>query len=108
MTEKATARQLDLKKTGSGVLISVRAAPGASRDRIIGVHAKSLKIAVTAPALEGKANKALLRIMSKKLGIKRSSISLHSGRTTRNKCFLLAGIDEEEALKLVADALGDA
>ena len=83
----------------------VRAVPGSSRDKVLGIHANTLKIAVCAPALEGKANNSLIRILSKNLGIKRSRVSLHSGKTSRNKCFLLAELGKEEAAKMIDEAL---
>jgi uncharacterized protein (TIGR00251 family) len=105
MTGEKAANQVGLKETDSGVLINIRATPGAARDKILGIHANTLKIAVCAPAIDGKANKALCRVLAKKLGIKRSSVSLHSGKTSRNKCFLLAGIGKAEAAGIVAEAL---
>ncbi len=107
MTGERAASQVGLEETDSGVLINIRAAPGAARDKVLGIHANALKIAVCAPALDGKANKALCRVLAKKLGIKRSSVSLHSGKTSRNKRFLLAGIGKAEAAGIVAEALPD-
>ena len=105
MTDREPSRQLDLKETAAGILLDVRAVPGSSRDKVLGIHANTLKIAVCAPALEGKANKSLIRILSKNLGIKRSRVSLHSGKTSRNKCFLLEEIGKEEAAKMIDKAL---
>lgn len=85
----------------------MRAVPGSSRDKIIGVYAEALKIAVCAPALEGKANRSIVRILSKQLGIRRSAISLHSGKTSRNKCFLLEDLTEKETLKMVTAVLAE-
>ena len=79
--------------------------PGSSRDKITGIYSAALKVAVCAPALEGKANHSIVQILSKKLGIKRSTISLHSGRTSRNKCFLLEDLDKKEAARLIDEAL---
>ena len=105
MTGKAFSQQLDLKETAAGVLLSVRAMPGSSRDKVLGIHANALKIAVCAPSIEGKANKALIRILAKKLGVKRSCVNLYSGKTSRNKCFLLENLGKKEAEKMIAEAL---
>ena len=107
MTGREPSRQLDLKETAAGILLDVRAVPGSSRDKVLGIHANTLKIAVCAPALEGKANKSLIRILSKNLGIKRSRVSLHSGKTSRNKCFLLETLTEKEVLKMVTGVLAE-
>ncbi len=101
----AQAGKLKLSETEKGVLLRVRAVPGSSRNRILGIYADALKIAVCAPALEGKANRSLLRILAKSLGIKRSTVSIHSGMTSRNKCFLLESITEKEARKMVSEVL---
>ena len=85
----------------------MRAVPGASRDRISGIYSDALKVAVCAPALEGKANRAIVRVLSKTLGIKRSTISLQSGKTSRNKCFLLETLTEKEVLEMVTGVLAE-
>ncbi len=107
MTGAAEAGNLKLSKTEKGVLLRVRAVPGASRDRISGIYSDALKVAVCAPALEGKANRAIVRVLSKTLGIKRSTISLKSGKTSRNKCFLLETLTEKEVLKMVTGVLAE-
>ena len=107
MTGAAEAGKLKLSKTEKGVLLRVRAVPGASRDRISGIYSAALKVAVCAPALEGKANRAIVRVLSKTLGIKRSTISLQSGKTSRNKCFLLETLTEKEVLEMVTGVLAE-
>ena len=107
MTGAAEAGKLKLSKTEKGVLLRVRAVPGASRDRISGIYSDALKVAVCAPALEGKANRAIVRVLSKTLGIKRSTISLQSGKTSRNKCFLLETLTEKEVLEMVTVVLAE-
>jgi|TARA_B100000953_G_C17906932_1_gene386339 uncharacterized protein (TIGR00251 family) len=107
VTGAAEAGKLKLSKTEKGVLLRVRAVPGASRDRISGIYSDALKVAVCAPALEGKANRAIVRVLSKTLGIKRSTISLKSGKTSRNKCFLLETLTEKEVLKMVTGVLAE-
>jgi uncharacterized protein (TIGR00251 family) len=71
----------------------VRAQPGARKSGIIGEHAGALKVAVTAPPEDGRANKALIEILSKALDVKRSQIELVSGRTSREKRYLIRGVD---------------
>ena len=107
MTGAAEAGKLKLSKTEKGVLLRVRAVPGSSRDRITGIYSAALKVAVCAPALEGKANRAIVRVLSKTLGITRSTISLKSGKTSRNKCFLLETLTEKEVLKMVTGVLAE-
>jgi len=75
-----------------GSILPVRAQPGARKSAVVGEHAGALKVAVTAPPEDGRANKALIETLSAALGIKRSQIELLSGPTSREKRFLIRGI----------------
>jgi uncharacterized protein (TIGR00251 family) len=74
-----------------GAVLPVRAQPGARRAGIAGEQAGSLKVAVTAPAEDGRANKELVEVLRDGLGLKRSQIELLSGQTSRDKRFLIRG-----------------
>lgn len=84
--------QLDLRETQGGCMIPVKAVPGSSRDRVSGVLGKDLKIAVSAPPENGKANKAIIRLLAKALGVDRRSIELVSGAANPRKEFRVSGI----------------
>ena len=84
-----------------GLLVPVRAQPGASRDRIAGEHMGALKIAVTKPAEAGRANAAIAATLAKALGVRRSAVELVSGRTSRNKLFRIEGATEQQVNALV-------
>jgi uncharacterized protein (TIGR00251 family) len=58
-----------------------------------------LKIKVTAPPERGKANSALVELLSKSLKVPKSAISVVGGQTSRNKRVLIEGISGEELLK---------
>lgn len=75
-----------------GCVLPVRAQPGARRNAVIGEQAQGLKVAVTAPAEGGRANKALLEVLAEWLHLKKSQIELLSGPTSRHKKFLLRGM----------------
>lgn len=79
-----------------GWILPVRAQPGARKNAVVGEQAGSLKVAVTAPPEDGRANKALLDVLRMALGVKRSQIELLSGQTTREKKFLLRGVSRAE------------
>ncbi|RKF15943.1 YggU family protein [Alginatibacterium sediminis] len=59
--------------------------PKASRDQILGLHDGALKIAITAPPVDGKANAHLIKYLSKQLSIAKSKISISSGELNRHK-----------------------
>ena len=90
-----------------GVLLPVRAQPGASSSGIRGEHNGRLKVAVTQVAEKGKANKALIEAVAKGLGLKRGQIALVSGDTQREKVLLVRGIGQAELSARVAAALAE-
>jgi uncharacterized protein (TIGR00251 family) len=82
-----------------GTILPVRAHAGARKSAIAGVHADSLRVAVSAPPEKGKANAAIQALLAETLGCKTSQIALLSGETSRQKRFLVVGIDPEEIRK---------
>src|SRR5437588_13130772 len=76
-----------------GCILGVRAQPGARRNALVGELGGSLKIAVTAPADQGRANKALVEVLCAELGLKKAQVELLSGGTSRAKKFLLRGVE---------------
>ena len=78
-----------LKDHPEGLVLSVRVQPKASKNAIRGVHGEALKIALTAPPVEGAANKSLIAFVAKCLGIPKASVEILSGQTSRNKRLLL-------------------
>lgn len=88
-----------------GLRLHVRLTPKARSERIEGLMADGdgrmrLKIAVTAPPEDGKANAALIVFLAKKLKIAKSMIELDSGATSRLKTLVISGSPEELAAKL--------
>ncbi|HEY7314886.1 MAG TPA: DUF167 domain-containing protein [Gemmataceae bacterium] len=79
-----------------GCVLPVRAQPGARRAGVQGEQAGALKIAVTAPPQDGRANQALVEELRKALGIKRSQVELIGGQTSRDKRFLIRGLSRSE------------
>jgi uncharacterized protein (TIGR00251 family) len=79
-----------------GCILPVRAQPGARRTAVQGEQAGSLKVAVTAPPDQGKANKAILEVLRKTLELKRSQVELLSGATSREKRFVIRGMTAAE------------
>jgi uncharacterized protein (TIGR00251 family) len=70
--------------------------PRAKRKAIIGESDGVLKIAVTAPPVEGKANAACIDLLAKLLKLPRSSFSIAAGETSRNKLIRIGGITADE------------
>jgi uncharacterized protein (TIGR00251 family) len=89
-----------------GAVLAVRAQPGARKNAVLGEQAGSLKVAVTAPPEDGRANAALVEVLREWLGVKRSQVELAGGQTNRNKLFLIRGLTPEELAARVAAKLG--
>lgn len=71
--------------------------PRASRTQIVGVHDERLKIKLTAPPVDGKANKALIGFLAKSLNLTWDQINILSGQTGRRKTVQLYGVTIDEA-----------
>ena len=82
-------KPLLIKDHPEGLLLSVRVQPRASRNAIQGVHGEALKIALTAPPVDGAANKACIAFVAKQMGLSKSAVSILSGHTSRNKRLLI-------------------
>ena len=72
-----------------GAILPVRAHPGARRNEIRGEQNGMLRVSVTQAPEKGKANKALIAVLSKGLSLKKSQIELISGATSPEKRFLV-------------------
>jgi uncharacterized protein (TIGR00251 family) len=71
--------------------LKVRLHPGARKNAITGTLDGALKIALTAPPVDGKANEALIAFLADQLRIPKSSITLTSGQTSRQKTLEIQG-----------------
>lgn len=92
----AAAEASPFKLNADGVRVAVRLTPKAAADRIQGIALEadgspSLKCAVSAPPVEGKANEALVKLLAKAWKLPKSSISLVRGAGERRKILHLAG-----------------
>jgi len=95
-----------LSDHADGVVLPVRAQPRARRNAIVGEHAGSLRVAVTAPPEDGRANAAVVELLAESLQVKRSQIELLSGATSRSKAFLLRGISSAELAARIKSLIG--
>ena len=73
------------------LLLTVRVQPGARRDEIAGLYGNALKIKVAAPAVDNKANEALVEFLGETLGVPRSAIAIRHGATGRRKVLEITG-----------------
>lgn len=87
-----------LKITGAedGVTFAVRVVPRASRNEIVGIHGDALKIRLTAPPVEGRANEALIAFLAKRLDVRKSQVDIVAGATSRRKTIRVVGLWPQE------------
>ncbi len=88
-----------LSVVDGGIVVYVKVQPNASKERVVGEHAEQIKIAVTVAPEKGKANKAVIKTLSKWLGVKSSDIQILSGETSRDKKVLVRNMTEEDLNK---------
>ncbi len=83
---------VDLQSTPDGVILPVKAQPGAKKNDVAGIRNGRLLVKCTQAPEKGKANDAIVEIIARYLKIKKSQISLISGSTNSEKKFLLSGV----------------
>ncbi|HAU36946.1 MAG TPA: hypothetical protein DCX07_04440 [Phycisphaerales bacterium] len=93
-----------MRQQAGGVVVAVKAVPGASRDRVVGVLGDCLKIATSTAAEKGKANRALAAALADVLGVSPKSVELVSGPTSPRKEFLVTGLSADEARRRLTEA----
>lgn len=76
---------VEISENPQGLRLRIFLQPKASRDQIVGIHDNELKIAITAPPVEGQANAYLLKFLSKLFKVPKSSIVLEKGELQRHK-----------------------
>jgi uncharacterized protein (TIGR00251 family) len=82
--------------------IAVRVQASARENAILGIRDGVLAVRVTAPAIEGRANESLRRLIAKRLGVPKSSVTILRGDRSRNKVVEIAGLDDAELLDALA------
>ncbi len=94
-----------ITKTATGATFRVRVQPGASKNEIVGVQQDALKVRISAPAVEGKANKALIQFLAKQLAVKRNQVEITSGHISRIKTIHVIGEGTEKRLQNIIDSI---
>ncbi|GHT23601.1 UPF0235 protein [Planctomycetales bacterium] len=87
--------ELLISSVAGGIIISVKAFPGAKRNEVKGIQDGALKVYVTQIPEKGKANDAVRKILVKTLKLKNSQVELISGETSSLKKFLLKEVNED-------------
>jgi hypothetical protein len=78
-----------------GVTFPVKVHPRAKKDAITGEVGDSVKVSLTTPPVEGRANQACIEFFARLLKVRRSSVTIASGQTSRNKIICVTGVSRE-------------
>jgi len=90
-----------VQNSSAGVTFSVKVHPRAKKNAITGEVGDALKVTLTAPPVDGKANAACINFFAKLLNLPRSSVTIAAGETNRNKVIRVAGLSAEEVRQLL-------
>jgi uncharacterized protein len=101
----AKARMIPLQESAKGISFAVKVHPRARKNAITGTVGDALKLALTAPPVEGKANQAVIEFFADLFQIPRSSVTIASGETSRNKVIRIAGVSKPVAEQRLAENL---
>jgi uncharacterized protein (TIGR00251 family) len=82
--------------SGSGVTFAVKVHPRAKKNAITGELGDALKVSLTTPPVEGRANEACIEFFAKLLKLPRSSVTIASGQNSRNKVIRVAGLSSDQ------------
>ena len=85
-----------LRESKRGLTFDIQVIPHASRAEIAGVQEGAFKVKVTAPPVEGAANEACIKLLSKELGLKKSQMEIFSGAKSRKKTVMIKDISKTE------------
>ena len=87
---------VEIRDTASGVTFTVKVHPRAKKNAITGEIGDALKLSLTAPPVEGRANEACIEFFAKLLNVPRSSVTIAAGQNSRNKLIRVSGLFAEE------------
>jgi len=97
---------IPVTESANGVTFSVKVHPRARKNAITGVVGDALKLALTAPPVEGRANQAVIEFFAELFAIPRSSVTIASGETSRNKLVRIAGLAQAAVATRLSERLG--
>ncbi|MBT8490304.1 MAG: YggU family protein [Deltaproteobacteria bacterium] len=92
---------ITIKNSSDGIIFTLRVVPRSSRCEITGIQNDALKLKITAPPVEGKANEECIRFLSDKLGIKKNRITIKAGHKSKNKIIVISGITKEDLESII-------
>ena len=93
---------LDIQEREGAVVVTIRVQPRASRDEVAGEMNGALKIRLQAPAVEDRANEALVEFLARLLKTPKSAVRILSGERSRSKRLEIRGATRQQILGLLS------
>ncbi len=81
-----------LKNMKDGLTLTIKVEPRSSASGVVGPYGDGLKVKLTSPPVEGKANKELIEVLARDFGIAKKNVEILSGRSSKNKIVKLRGV----------------
>jgi uncharacterized protein (TIGR00251 family) len=95
---------ITIRETAGGASFQVKVQPRAKKNAVTGEVGDSLKLALTAPPLEGRANEACIAFLAELLNVPRSSVTIAAGHSSRNKVVRVTGVTAAEVRSRLSGA----
>jgi uncharacterized protein (TIGR00251 family) len=93
---------ISIQHTPTGATFAVKVHPRARKNALTGELGDALKLSLTAPPAEGRANQACIEFFADLLKVPQSSVTIASGQTSRRKIIRVAGMSPEEVRRRMA------
>jgi uncharacterized protein (TIGR00251 family) len=93
---------IPIQESAKGVTFAIKVHPRARKNQITGVVGEALKLALTAPPVEGKANEAVIEFFADLFDIPRSSVTIATGESSRNKIIRISGVSVQQVRQHLA------
>jgi uncharacterized protein len=87
---------IPIQESATGASFAIKVQPRAKKNVITSTLGDALKVSLTAPPVDGKANEACIDFFAKLLKVPRSSVTIAAGQTSRNKLIRVAGLSAKE------------
>ena len=94
---------ITVRDTPQGAIFQVKVHPRAKKNAIAGEIGDALKLALTAPPIDGRANQACIAFFAELLNVPRSSVTIAAGETSRNKLIRISGLSAAQVQAKLRD-----
>lgn len=95
-----------IHENSGAVTFTARVHPRAKKNAVTGEVGDALKVSLTSPPVDGRANEACIELFARLLKVPKSSVSIASGATSRNKAIRVVGVTAAQVRELIESAVG--